>query len=90
MSQASTCPFAPTLLFAWQSGLKATGDATLKQQCLQQEPDLLPSFADHYEKLKALPRRMRRSLLRQWKRSLAGVALLIALGQAQHLRPRSM
>src|SRR5215207_2071539 len=46
---------------------------------------LLSQFAEHYEKLKALPRRMRRSFQRQWKRSLAGVALLLALGQAPAL-----
>jgi hypothetical protein len=57
----------------------------IKEQCLQQEPDLLPRFAEHYQQLKALRRRVRRSLQRQWKRSLAGVALLIALGQAPAL-----
>src|SRR5215210_2607493 len=70
------------LLSAWQDELKATGDAPLKQQCLQQEPDLLPRFAAQYQQLRALRRRVRRGLQRQWKRSLAGVALLIALGQA--------
>jgi hypothetical protein len=79
----STCPHVcsnPAGCLA--SCTKATNNPKFKQQCLQPEPDLLPSFADHYEKLKALPRRMRRSLQRQWKRSLAGVALLMALGQA--------
>jgi hypothetical protein len=85
MSQESGRTCNQTILSAWQDGLKATGDATLKQQCLQQEPDLLPRFIEHYQQLKALPRRMRRGLQRQWKRSLAGVALLIALGQAPAL-----
>ena len=41
--------------------------------------DLLPRFAQHYQHLLALPRRARRSLQRQWKRTLGGVALLLAL-----------
>ena len=41
--------------------------------------NLLPRFAQHYEQLLALPRRARRSLQRQWKRTLGGVALLLAL-----------
>jgi hypothetical protein len=52
---------------------------------LQRESDLLPRFAAHYQQLKALRRRVRRSLQRQWKRSLAGLALLIALGQGPAL-----
>jgi hypothetical protein len=85
MSPAPTRTLAPALLLAWQAALKATGDATLKQQCLQQEPDLLPRFNKHYRQLEALPRRMRRSLQRQWKRSLAGLSLLLALGQTSAL-----
>jgi hypothetical protein len=42
---------------------------------------LLPHFVRHYERLRALPRRTRRALERQWKRSLAAIALLLALGQ---------
>jgi hypothetical protein len=74
-----------SMLSAWQAELKATNNPKFKQPCLQPEPDLLPSFADRYEKLKALRRHMRRSLQRQWKRSLAGIALLTALGQAPAL-----
>src|SRR5215211_9083305 len=73
------------MLSAWQDELKATRNPIIKEQCLQQEPDLLPRFAEHYQQLKALRRRVRRTLQRQWKRSLAGVALLIALGQAPAL-----
>jgi uncharacterized repeat protein (TIGR01451 family) len=47
---------------------------------MQRERELLPRFAAHYVKLKALPRRVRRSLQRQWKQTLAGVALMMALG----------
>src|SRR5215208_1604229 len=85
MTEEPTRPFDQALLLAWQAELKATGDATLKQQCLQPEPDLLPQFAAHYQQLKTLRRQVRRGLQRQWKRSLAGVALLIALGQAPAL-----
>ncbi|HKF95894.1 MAG TPA: hypothetical protein VKB96_15140, partial [Gammaproteobacteria bacterium] len=63
----------------------ATRNPIIKKQCLQQAPELLPRFAEQYRQLKALPRRLRRSLQRQWKRSLAGLALLIALGQAPAL-----
>jgi hypothetical protein len=66
------------MLSAWQAELKATRNATIKQQCLQQAPDLLPQFAQHYDKLKPLPHRLRRCLQRQWKQSIAGVALLMA------------
>jgi hypothetical protein len=52
---------------------------------LQQQGELLPCFVDHYERLKALPRSMRRALQRQWRRSLAGLALLLVLGQAPAL-----
>jgi hypothetical protein len=74
--------FDQTILSAWQDELKATRDPSIKQQCLQRERELLPRFAEHYQHLKALRRRVRRSLQRQWKRSLAGVALILALGQA--------
>src|SRR5215213_8718884 len=85
MTAAPTRSFDQALLSAWQAELKATPNPIIKEQCLQQEPDLLPHFAAHYQQLKALRRHMRRSLQRQCKRSLAGVALLIALGQAPAL-----
>jgi hypothetical protein len=87
MRQEPGHTFAPTILSARQDELKATRDTTLKQQCLEREPELLPSFVEYYQQLKALRRRVRRSLQRQWKRSLAGLALQIALGQAP--APRS-
>jgi hypothetical protein len=48
MSPAPTRPFDQAVLSAWQAELKATGAATLTQQGLQREPDLLPRFAAHY------------------------------------------
>ncbi|MGH8658173.1 MAG: hypothetical protein ACREV4_06765 [Gammaproteobacteria bacterium] len=44
--------------------------------------DLVPRFARYHDYLTRLPRRVRRQLQRQWRRSLAGLALLLALGQA--------
>src|SRR5215208_6523155 len=82
MTEEPTSTFAPAILSAWQAELKATRNPSLKQQLSQSEGELLPRFAEHYQQLKTLPRRMRRSLQRHWKRSLAGVALLMALGQA--------
>src|SRR5947207_420036 len=43
-------------------------------------PQLGPRVARYYEQLRLLPRRVRRRLQRRWKRSLAGVAMLLALG----------
>jgi hypothetical protein len=77
--------FDQAMLFAWQAELKATRNPSIKQQCLQRECELLPCFAEHYQQLKSLRRRVRRSLQRQWKCSLTGLALLIALGQAPAL-----
>jgi hypothetical protein len=43
--------------------------------------DVLLRFAGHYQRLSALPRRVRRAVERQWKRSLSTIALLMTLGQ---------
>jgi hypothetical protein len=40
----------------------------VKPQSLQRESESLPRFAEHYQELKALRQRVRRSLRRQWKR----------------------
>ncbi|HKH19584.1 MAG TPA: hypothetical protein VKB53_01515, partial [Gammaproteobacteria bacterium] len=85
MNQESGRTFDQALLSVWQDELKAIHNPSIKQQCLEREPDLLPRFAAQYQELKTLRRRMRRGLQRQWKRSLAGVALLVALGQAPAL-----
>jgi hypothetical protein len=42
---------------------------------------LWPRFAACYEDVARLPRKARRALQRRWRRSLAGIALLHALGQ---------
>ena len=46
---------------------------------------LLPRVLGYYTRLCALPRRTRRALVRQWRRSLSAIALLLALGQAPAL-----
>ena len=47
--------------------------------------ELLPRVLGYYTRLCALPRRTRRALMRQWRRSLSAIALLLALGQAPAL-----
>ena len=85
MTEAPTSTFDQILLSAWQDEFEATHDPNLRQQLSLRRGELLPRFAEHYQQLKALPRRVRRSLQRQWKRSLAGIALLLTLGQAPAL-----
>jgi hypothetical protein len=85
MTDEPTRTVGQALLSAWQDELQATRNLSLKQQLSHREGELRPRFAAHYQQLRALRRRVRRSLQRQWKRSLAGVALLLALGQAPAL-----
>ncbi len=85
MRQEPDHTFDQAISSAWQNELAATYNRSLKQKLSQREGELQHRFAEHYEKLRSLPRRMRRSLQRQWKRSLAGLALLMALGQAPAL-----
>lgn len=71
------------LLSAWRAQIAAFPGAHRKHPLTQQE--LLPRFATYYRTLQDLPRRRRRALQRQWKQSLAGMALLLTLGQAPAL-----
>lgn len=85
-SKSTTTRLDESVLCAWREGMaEAARNPRLKEQFLDREEALLPCFAERYEKLKALPRRMRRTLQRIWKRSLVGLALLLALGQAPAL-----
>src|SRR5215217_2863493 len=77
--------FDQATLSAWQAELKATRDPSLKQQLSHREGELLPQFIEHYQQLKGLRRRVRRGLQRKCKQSLAGIALLLALGQGPAL-----
>lgn len=75
-------PCDPDTLKTWHNVLStATSNPELKHYLSRQQDRLLPCFAEHYEKLRVLARRMRRTLQRQWKRSLGCIALLLALGQ---------
>ena len=68
---------------AWQAQMAAARKVPgLLPTLLQHPHELLPRFADYYQHLHALPRRARRTLERRWRQTLAGVALLLALGIA--------
>src|SRR5437867_12137564 len=71
---------------AWQTQVAAARQTPgLLPTLLQRRQDLLPRFAGYYAQLQALPRRTRRGLQRQLRATLAGVALLLALGQGPAL-----
>src|SRR5438034_6675118 len=87
MSQSSLRPpLDARVRAAWQEQM-ATAVKTpgLLPALVQRRQEMLPRFAACYTQLRALPRRVRRALQRQWKQSLAGVALLLALGQGPAL-----
>lgn len=83
--RSRTLALDQAIMSAWRHELKVTHNPQVKQQCIQRECELLPRFAGHYQQLQSLTPAMRRSLQRHWKRSLAGLALLMALGQAPAL-----
>src|SRR5262245_34903109 len=67
---------------AWQEQLAAAAKTPgLLPELMRCQSELLPRFAVHYTQLRALPRRMRRALQRQWRLPMAGIALMLALGQ---------
>ncbi len=71
------------LLKAWKEGVaEVSRSPKLIRQIERHEGKLLPRFVEQYERLRALPRRVRRAVQRKWKHTLAGVALLMALGAA--------
>ena len=71
-----------TLPTAWQDQLvPAVQIPWLPQTAMPHGNALLPRFVAWYEQLQALPRRLRRALQRKLALPLAGVALLLALGQ---------
>jgi hypothetical protein len=75
------------LLRAWRQGIAEASKHSddVAQQARWREPELLPEFTRHYQQLTALSRQVRRRLQRQWRRSLAGIALLLALGMQSAL-----
>lgn len=64
---------------------QAARDPVLALLLGRASPDLPARFSRYHECLVRLPRKLRRRLQRQWNRSLAGLALLLALGQAPAL-----
>jgi len=64
MTEEPIRPFAQALLSAWQAALKKSSNSNLKYQRVRQQGELLPRFAEHYEKRTALLRRMQWSLQR--------------------------
>jgi hypothetical protein len=63
---------------AWTAIFETRVQAALSRPELHK---FLPGFTTHYRRLTALPRRTRRSMQRQWKRTLGVIALLMTLGQ---------
>jgi hypothetical protein len=53
-----------------------------EQRLLHREGELLSNFARELRETETLPRRMRRSLERQWKRTIAGVTVRSIIVQA--------
>jgi hypothetical protein len=69
------------LLKAWKEGVaEVSRSPKLLREIERHEGKLLPRFAEQYERLRKLPRRVRRAVQRKWRHTLAGVALLMALG----------
>src|SRR5215471_2147999 len=76
----SRSSFDAAILSAWRGQLAATGARRgLRTYLLQHRQALLPRFATMYRQLRALPRRVRKTLQRQWGASLAAVALLLTM-----------
>jgi hypothetical protein len=59
--------------------------STLERITPQRASELRDAFAVYHQQLQFLPRRIRRRLQQKWKQSLAGLALLLALGAAPAL-----
>ena len=71
---------------AWEKQIAAAWQRPgLVPEIMRHRDELLPRFAAYYTHLQALPRRVRRALQRQWRMPLAGVALMLALGQSPGL-----
>ena len=75
-------PFTPPRPPGWPAlGTPAGAPLSLWPPVGHRQPELPPRFAAYYTQLRALPRRVRRALQRQWRLPLAGIALGLALGQ---------
>jgi hypothetical protein len=71
---------------AWQTQMgAAVHTPDLVPALVRRQPALFPRYTVYYTQLRALPRRVRRALQRQWRLPLAGVALMLSLGQSPGL-----
>ena len=71
----------PRVWAAWRAQVAAVAQhGPMHRQLLAHERELWPRFAAHYTRLRACPRRVRRAVQRQWRQSVAGIALLLTLG----------
>lgn len=68
-----------TVLLAWQELVSNARNPHFKLRLISEERELLPRFALHYARLAAMPRPTRRLMQRNWKRSIAGLALLMVI-----------
>jgi hypothetical protein len=59
MGEEFSRTFDQTILSAWQEQIAVARNQSVKQWCLQQEPEQQPRFAEHYQQLRALRRRVR-------------------------------
>ena len=66
---------------AWEEQVAAAVKTPGLPELIRCQPELLSRFAAYYTQLRTLPRRMQRALQRQWRLPLAGIALMLALGQ---------
>jgi len=82
-SPSRTTPLEGCIQAAWQDQRAAARQLPgLLPALVHRQAELLPRFAASYTQLRTLPRRVRRALQRQWGLSLAGIALVLALGQS--------
>jgi hypothetical protein len=72
-------------LSAWREEANEFRSAPLGRQFVIRERELFRRFAEHYHKLRALPRKARRSLQRESKQSLGRIAFLLTLANSPAL-----
>ncbi len=91
MSHACDRVLDQGILSAWCEGIAlAASNPILKFQLLQWQDDLLPSFADQYAKLRALPRRMCRTFNTDGSGRWRAWRCCWRWGRRRCWRPRSM
>jgi hypothetical protein len=85
MKQIPSKPFDQSPLSAWKIQPEVPQALDVQQQVPQRECPWLPSPVEPDKRTKALSQRMRRMLQLSWKQFLAGLTLLLALGQGPAL-----